>query len=46
MVPVKKGIEEDGYAEVSLPAGVNIDNVQVVVKEAYTILSAIKNVEE
>jgi cobalt-zinc-cadmium efflux system membrane fusion protein len=46
MVPVKKGIEEDGYVEVTLPAGVNIDSAKVVVKEAYAILSAMKNVEE
>ena len=46
MVPVKKGIEEDGYVEVSLPVGFNIENTPVVVKAAYTILSAMKNVEE
>ena len=46
MVPVKKGIEEDGYVEVILPDGVNIDTARVVIKEAYAILSAMKNVEE
>jgi cobalt-zinc-cadmium efflux system membrane fusion protein len=46
MIPVKKGIEEDGYVEVILPDNFDINATQVVTKEAYSILSAIKNVEE
>lgn len=46
MVPVKRGIEEDGYVEVILPDNFNIETAQVVTKEAYAILAAIKNVEE
>jgi membrane fusion protein, heavy metal efflux system len=46
MVPVKKGIEEDGYVEVILPTDFNVENTPVIIKEAYAILSAMKNVEE
>lgn len=45
MIPVKKGIEQEGYTEVLLPE--NFDrNSAVVLKGAYTLLSAMKNVEE
>ncbi|MES2419098.1 MAG: efflux RND transporter periplasmic adaptor subunit [Bacteroidota bacterium] len=45
MIPVKKGIEQEGYTEVILPD--NFDrNSAVVIKGAYTLLSAMKNVEE
>ncbi|WP_113663406.1 efflux RND transporter periplasmic adaptor subunit [Pedobacter nanyangensis] len=45
MIPVKKGIEQEGYTEVILPD--NFDrNAAVVLKGAYTLLSAMKNVEE
>ena len=46
MIPVKKGIEEDGYIEVILPDSFNTNTAQVVIKGAYALLSAIKNVEE
>jgi len=45
MIPVKKGIEQEGYAEVVLPDNFNRNTI-VVLKGAYTLLSAIKNVEE
>ncbi len=45
MVPVKKGIEEGGYTEVTLPAQFD-RNAQLVLKGAYALLSAMKNVEE
>jgi len=45
MIPVKKGIEQEGYTEVILPD--NFDhNSAIVLKGAYTLLSAMKNVEE
>jgi len=45
MIPVKKGIEQEGHSEVILPE--NFDkNATVVLKGAYTLLSAMKNVEE
>ncbi len=46
MIPVKKGIEEDGYTEVILPDSFNTNTALVVIKGAYALLSAIKNVEE
>ena len=45
MIPVKKGIEEGGFTEVTLPAQFE-KNLQVVLKGAYALLSAMKNVEE
>jgi cobalt-zinc-cadmium efflux system membrane fusion protein len=45
MIPIKKGMEQEGYSEVILPD--NFDkNATVVLKGAYTLLSAMKNVEE
>ena len=46
MIPVKKGIEENGYAEVGFPDGFDSNAFQIVVKGAYALLSAMKNVEE
>ena len=45
MIPIKKGIEEGGYTEVILPEQFD-KNSQLVIKGAYTLLSAMKNVEE
>jgi membrane fusion protein, heavy metal efflux system len=45
MIPIKKGIEEDGYTEVILPERFD-PNSQVVLKGAYSLLSAMKNVED
>ena len=46
MIPVKKGIEENGYAEVGFPDGFDSNAFHIVVKGAYALLSAMKNVEE
>lgn len=46
LVPVSKGIEQAGYTAIELPSTVNSRQLKVVVKNAYTILSAIKNAEE
>lgn len=46
LVQVAKGIEQEGYTAIELPSSVNIQQVKVVTKNAYTILSAIKNAEE
>lgn len=45
MIPIKRGIEEDGYTEVILPEQFD-KNSQLVLKGAYALLSAMKNVEE
>jgi cobalt-zinc-cadmium efflux system membrane fusion protein len=41
-----KGTEQEGYTAVSLPKSLDIVNTKVVVKNAYAILSALKNSEE
>lgn len=41
-----KGTEQEGYTAVTLPEGMNIANTKVVVKNAYAILSALKNSAE
>lgn len=46
MIPVKKGVEENSYVEVSFPGGFDSNGSQIVVKGAYSLLSAMKNVEE
>lgn len=45
MIPIKRGIEEDNYTEVILPENFS-QNSQVVLKGAYALLSAMKNVED
>ncbi|HQS51659.1 MAG TPA: efflux RND transporter periplasmic adaptor subunit, partial [Daejeonella sp.] len=45
MIPIKRGIEEGGYTEVMLPEQFDKSS-QVVLKGAYALLSAMKNVEE
>ncbi|WP_459064163.1 efflux RND transporter periplasmic adaptor subunit [Flavitalea flava] len=44
--PVKKGMEKEGYTEITLPAGIDATTIQVVFKGAYTLLSALKNTGE
>ena len=44
MIPVVKGTEQEGFAAVTLFE--NVSNNKVVVKGAYSLLSAMKNVEE
>lgn len=46
MVPVIKGNEEGGYVAVEFPQGFDVSSAIVALKGAYSILSAMKNVEE
>ncbi len=46
LIPVSKGVEQAGYTAIELPSTVNAAELTVVIKNAYTILSAIKNAEE
>jgi cobalt-zinc-cadmium efflux system membrane fusion protein len=43
IVEVKKGITNNNYTEVILPAGFNLNDSKIVVKGAYNLLSAMKN---
>ena len=42
-IEVKKGTTEGGFTEIILPSGVVAENLQVVIKGAYSILSKWKN---
>ncbi|MBN8880588.1 efflux RND transporter periplasmic adaptor subunit [Chitinophaga sp. 212800010-3] len=46
LIPVSKGVEQTGYTAIELPSTVDAGQLTVVVKNAYTILSAIRNAEE
>jgi membrane fusion protein, heavy metal efflux system len=46
MIMVQKGVTDEGYTEVLLPAGFNIKTAQIVIKGAYNLLSAKKNAGE
>lgn len=46
LVQVAKGMEQEGYSAIELPSSLNYQKIKVVTKNAYTILSAIKNAEE
>ena len=46
MVSVVKGIEQEGFVAVTLPDGNDIRVIKIVIKGAYALLSAMKNVEE
>jgi len=46
IIEVKKGITENGFIEIILPEGLNIQTTKVVVKGAYNLLSAKKNAGE
>ena len=46
MIPVIKGTEQEGFVAVTLMEDVNMNKNKVVVKGAYSLLSAMKNVEE
>ncbi len=46
MIPVVKGIEQEGFVAVTLPDNFDISTGKIVIKGAYALLSAIKNVEE
>jgi cobalt-zinc-cadmium efflux system membrane fusion protein len=46
MIPVIKGIEQEGYVAITFPGDFNSANAKIVTKGAYSLLSAMKNVEE
>ena len=46
IVEIKKGVSDGGFTEIILPEGFNINTAKVVVKGAYTLLSAKKNAGE
>ena len=46
LIQVAKGVEQEGYSAIELPSSLNFEQIKVVTKNAYTILSAIKNAEE
>jgi membrane fusion protein, heavy metal efflux system len=46
MIQVQKGITDNGYTEVRLPQGFDINRSKVVIKGAYNLLSAKKNAGE
>tara|TARA_R110002073_G_scaffold40547_4_gene114918 strand:- start:4250 stop:5449 length:1200 start_codon:yes stop_codon:yes gene_type:complete len=43
---VKKGIEQEGYTAITMADGATVQNFKPVVKNAYSILSALRNSEE
>jgi len=45
-IEVTKGITQNGYTEVLLPEGFEIDHAEVVIKGAYDLLSKMNNSEE
>lgn len=45
MIPVVRGTEQEGYVGVSLPAGFSTDQ-KIVLKGGYSLVSAMKNIEE
>lgn len=45
-IEVKKGISENGYSEVILPDGFDIDKSEIVIKGTYDLLSRMNNSEE
>ncbi|MBL7767524.1 MAG: efflux RND transporter periplasmic adaptor subunit [Flavipsychrobacter sp.] len=46
LMQIARGIEQDGYTAVEFASSVTPENVKVVMKNSYTVLSAIKNAEE
>jgi membrane fusion protein, heavy metal efflux system len=46
MIPVSKGLTDGNFTEVVLPEGFDITQTKVVIKGAYTLLSAKKNAGE
>ena len=46
MVPVVKILEQDEYVEVALSKNLNTNTGRIVIKGAYSLLAAMKNVEE
>jgi len=46
MIEIHKGVTDNGFSEVILPEGFDIESAKVVVKGAYNLLSAKKNAGE
>jgi cobalt-zinc-cadmium efflux system membrane fusion protein len=46
MIPVVKGLEQEGFVAVTLMETTNMNTIKVVTNGAYSLLSAMKNVEE
>jgi len=46
MVPVTKGVSENGYTQIKFPQGFDGQNQNIVLKGAYALLSKLKNSEE
>ncbi|QRQ62310.1 MULTISPECIES: efflux RND transporter periplasmic adaptor subunit [Sphingobacterium] len=46
LLQVAKGVEQSGFTAITLSSSVNPDQITIVTKNAYTILSAIRNAEE
>ncbi|CAN5840714.1 efflux RND transporter periplasmic adaptor subunit [soil metagenome] len=46
MIQVVKGIEQEGFVAVTLPGDFNMNTDKIVIKGAYALLSAMKNIEE
>jgi cobalt-zinc-cadmium efflux system membrane fusion protein len=46
IIEVQKGLTDGGYTQITLPEGFDINNTIIVIKGAYTLLSALKNAGE
>ena len=46
MLPVIKGTEQEGFVGITFPGNFNAAAAKIVIKGAYALLSAMKNVEE
>jgi len=46
MIEIHKGVSDNGFIEVILPEGFDIQSAKVVIKGAYNLLSAKKNAGE
>jgi membrane fusion protein, heavy metal efflux system len=46
MIEVKKGVSDSGFSEIKIPEGINLNASRIVIKGAYSILSAKKNAGE
>ena len=43
---IKKGVEQEGYTAITLSDAMDINNSKIVTKNAYSILSALRNLDE
>jgi membrane fusion protein, heavy metal efflux system len=46
IIEVRKGVSSEGFTEITLPEGLDINSVKVVIKGAYNLLAAKKNAGE